>query len=435
MLKNLSENKNNIKNEIKAFLEKYSIKKTNVLIAFSGGFDSMCLLHILNALKEEYELNLTAIHLNHNWRGEESLLEANNCATFCQNSNINFYTETLSDSIKKTETEAREARYNFFENCAQKFNSSIIFTAHNADDNAETLIYRLSKGTGIEGLCGILENREIYYRPLLNTYRKEIEKYCKENKLTPNSDSSNENTKYKRNHIRKNVIPELEKINHSAKLAINNLSKNAKNDSTIINEYLSTLKDKFNTQNFITYSKALQQRIIYQFLVDNNFEYEQKTVEKFLNFINKNSNSKNGKTLSLTTNKWLFVNKKEIRLIKNDTKECQYDIILQECDKKPTKFPPDSEGIAFVDLTNYNTNLEIRPRKDGDIIQPLGTNGKQKLKKYLNEKGIPKDIRDRMIFLCQNNEILWAPKVGISEKIKVKTIPTHTLKLEKINEH
>ena len=253
--------------------------------------------------------------------------------------------------------------------------------------------------------------------------------------MSPNSDSSNENTKYKRNHIRKNIIPELEKINHSAKKAINNLSKNAKNDSIIINEYLSTLKDKFNTQNFITYSKALQQRIIYQFLVDNNFEYEQKTIEKIINFINKNSNSKNGKTLSLTTNKWLFVNKKEIRLTQNDTKECQYKIILQKCDKKPTKFPPDSEGIAFVDLSDFNKNLEIRHRKDGDIIQPLGTNGKQKLKKYLNEKGIPKDIRDRMIFLCQNNEILWAPKVGISEKIKVKTIPTHTLKLEKINEH
>ena len=118
MLKNLSENKNNIKNEIKAFLDKYSIKKTNVLIAFSGGFDSMCLLHIINTLKDEYKLNLTAIHLNHNWRGEESLLEAKNCANFCQNNNIDFYTETLSDTVKKTETDARKARYDFFEKCA-----------------------------------------------------------------------------------------------------------------------------------------------------------------------------------------------------------------------------------------------------------------------------------------------------------------------------
>ena len=435
MLKNLSENKNNIKNEIKAFLDKYSIKKTNILIAFSGGFDSMCLLHLLNSLKNDYELNITAIHLNHNWRGEESLLEARNCANFCQNNNINFYTETLSDSIKKTETEARKARYEFFEKCAKKFNSSTIFTAHNADDNAETLIYRLSKGTGIDGLCGILENREIYYRPLLNVYRKEIEKYCKKNNLSPNSDSSNENTKYKRNHIRKNIIPELEKISIHAKSAINKLAELACNDSQIISEYLSTLKDKFKTQNFINYSKPVQQRIIYQFLTENNFEYDKNTIERIIIFINKNSTTKNGKTLSLTLGNWLFVNKNEIRLIKNDTKECQYNIILQKCNKKPTKFPPDSEGIAFVDLTNYNSNLEIRPRKDGDVIQPLGTNGRQKLKKYLNEKGIPKDIRDKMIFLCHNNEILWAPKVGISEKIKVKTIPTHTLKLEKINEH
>lgn len=424
-----------ILNNVKSFLEKYSINDTEVLIAFSGGYDSMCLLHVLNKLKNDFNLTLTAIHLNHNWRGEESLKEAENCKSFCKQLNINFYAEKLATNIKQTETDAREARYNFFENCATKFNSNIVFTAHNADDNAETLIYRIAKGTGLEGLKGILENRDIYYRPLLTSYRKDIENYCKENILTPNSDSSNENTKYKRNHIRKNIIPEIEKINKSAKIAINNLAQNAINDSIIINEYLATLQDKFNTQNFINYSNAVQERIIYQFLIDNNFEYDQKTVIKIINFINENSKLKNGKTLSLTSNNFLFVSKNEIRLIEKDTNECQYRISLTETTLISDKYPSDKEGMAYVDLSTIGNNYEIRHRKDGDIIQPLGTNGTQKLKKYLNEKGVPKDKRDKMIFLCQNNEVLWAPTLGINEKIKVKTNPTHILKLERINEH
>ena len=423
-----------LKSNIEAFLKKYSIRETTVLIAFSGGFDSMCLLDVIVKLKEDFELHPVAIHLNHNWRGEESRQEEEHCRHFCIEKGVEFYSETLSPEVKPTETDAREARYEFFERCAEKFSSKVVFTAHNADDNAETLIYRIAKGTGLEGLKGIAPVRGIFYRPLLQTFRSEIEEYCRKNNLSPNVDSSNENIKYKRNLIRKNILPQLEKINKGAKAAINTLSENAAADTEIINEYLASLKDKFKTQNFIKFSQPVQNRIIYTFLADNGFEYDKKTVEKLVKFINENSTSKNGRTMSLSDSQWLFASRDEIRLIQDAPVE-KYKLVVEECTERPDKFPPDSGYKAYVDLTNTGTNFTLRHRHDGDIIHPLGAAGTQKLKKYLNGKGVPKDLRDSRPFLCQGNEVLWAPGLGISEKIKVTKNPTHILKLEKINEH
>ena len=170
-----------ISNIVETFLITHNLTEKNILVAFSGGYDSMCLLHILKELSCKYNYKLTAIHLNHNWRGEESDNEELNCRNFCLD--IDFYSEKLPTNIPHTETSARDARYEFFNKCAKKFNSNVIFTAHNANDNAETIFYRLLKGTGITGLQGIPAVRDIYYRPLLTIFRKDIENYCFEKEL------------------------------------------------------------------------------------------------------------------------------------------------------------------------------------------------------------------------------------------------------------
>ena len=197
-----------IANEVKKFIDNYNLSGT-FIVAFSGGYDSMCLLDVLNKLNYD----VVAVHLNHNWRGEESFNEEQNCKNFAQSKGIKYYTEILPDNVEKTETAARIERYKFFEKCAKKFNSNVIFTAHNFDDNAETVLYRIIKGTGTIGLQGISEHRDIFYRPLLNVKRKEIEAYCKKNQLTPNVDSSNFNVNYKRNFIRHKILPLLNEIN------------------------------------------------------------------------------------------------------------------------------------------------------------------------------------------------------------------------------
>ena len=431
---------------IKSFLEKYDLNKSDLtyLVAFSGGFDSMCLLY---ALKKACKNKIVAVHLNHKWRGEESDLEELNCKNFCDNLKVEFYSENLPQSVAKTETAAREARYDFFEKCAKKFDSRVIFTAHNMNDNAETLIYRICTGTGIAGLQGISEHREIYYRPLLEITRDKIENYCKENELTPNNDSSNFNAKYKRNYIRANIMPALEQVNSTVLDSLSSLSEIAQEETEIIEEYLKILSDKITendkikTKKFLKLSDNVQKRLIYNLFIQNNLDYDRKKILNIYEFIRENSNSKSGKTCSLTDNLWIFVSDENIEIINGDkdlmpyfhiTKEGKYEnngyiFEIEKFEKEVRKFPKDSDCSAYVNLKNLALDFEIRTRQDGDIIRPFGLNGTQKLKKYLNEKKIPNHEKDNLLFMTQYNEVFWAIGLGISDKIKVNSRPTHRL--------
>lgn len=415
---------------VKNFIEKYNLSGT-FIVAFSGGYDSMCLLDILYKLKTD----IAAIHLNHNWRGEESLKEAKNCENFVKSRNIKYYSEILPDSVEKTETSAREARYDFFKRCAEMFNSNVVFTAHNFDDNAETVLYRIIKGTGTIGLQGISEHRGIFYRPLLKTTRSEIEEYIKDNNLTPNIDSSNFNTKYKRNLIRNKIIPLLKEINPNVTGAINSLSELAVDDNCLINSYLP--------ENLLNAVPHEQKRLIYKMLCDYNIEYDRKKIENIQKFIEENKISKSGKKFSLNENLWLFVNNSIVEIISSEEKNTS-QINIKHCGEykfgdfiftiepfgeEINSFPQDSEFKAFVNLSDIDFTL--RHRKDGDKIQPLGISGTQKLKKYLNEKKIPTHKKDKLILLCKDNEVLWVAGVGLNDKIKVVNTPTHVLTLKR----
>lgn len=431
----------NIREKVENFLKKYGIfdKGKTVLIAFSGGYDSLCLLDVLHKIG----LNLTAIHLNHNWRGEESLKDCLRCKEICNERNILFYSENLPENIPHNETAARKARYEFFERCAKKFGTDIIFTAHNANDNAETVLYRIIKGTGTEGLAAIQEKRGIYYRPLLSIQRDDIEKYCGKNNLNPNIDSSNNDTKYNRNFIRHEIIPQLLRINKDAINAINSLSDIISRDTKILNEYtLKTAEQiKNSTQEFINLPPEMQNRIIYTMVKENNNDYDSKTVYSIVNFINDNKTSKSGKKMSFNKDLWVFANKNTFELINGKPKssteiqincEGEYDFDewvfkLKKSANIPKKFPDDCEYRAFASFENIDFTL--RYRKDGDIINPLGTNGSQKLKKYLNAKGIPNHKKNFIPVLCSGNEVLWVAGCGISEKIKVENTPVYMLEL------
>lgn len=441
---------NLIESEISQFLLKYNINDSQqtYLVAFSGGYDSMCLLHSLRKICKN---KIVAIHLNHNWRGEESDKEEQNCFGFCHSIGVEFYSEKLPDDTIKNETFAREARYKFFEKCAQKFNSKIIFTAHNKNDNIETLVFRICHGTGINGLRGILPQRGIYYRPLLNVFRKNIEKYCIENNLAVNSDSSNYDTVHKRNLIRHEILPLLEKVSSSAMDSINSLSIIAREENEIVKEYISQVLDKIskdekiNTKEFLNLSKSVQKRIIFEiitpFLPEN---YDRDSVLTILNFIEENSKSKSGKKISLTNGKWVYVSEKYIELIDQSAKnelvlnikeegEYEFDgfiINISKCAAKPDRFPQFNSRIVYVDFSGLDFDFQIRYRQDGDFIRPLGLNGTQKLKKYLNERKIPNHEKDCKILLSQGKEILWCVDCGISDKIKVKNNPTHKIEIK-----
>ncbi len=440
---------NIIEQTVKNFLEKYNLDKPkNVyIVAFSGGFDSMCLLNCLKIITKN---KIVAIHLNHNWRGKESDNEEQNCKDFCKKIGVEFYSEKLPKSVSPTETEARNIRYAFFEKCAKKFNSNIIFTAHNKNDNAETLIYRIAKGTGIKGLEGIAPKRDIYYRPLLGISRCKIENYCADNNLTPNNDSSNTDIIHKRNLIRNDILPLLVKINPNVTDSLNSLATCAKEEEQIIAEYIKLVEDKilkdgkYNTKEFLALSESVQMRLIYNLvtpLVPQ--DYDRQRILTLLSFIKENFTSKSGKSCSVTTGYNLYVCEKYFELIKEKSDEkvsIKIDKIGEYKNGRITvNIYPYSGGFhesnklsgrtVYVDFSTLDFNFELRNRKDGDIIQPYGLNGHQKLKKYLNSKKIPNHKKDELLFLAQGKEILWAVDLGLSDKIKVTTKPTHKIEV------
>lgn len=435
-----------INSHIINFIKKYQLQDKTIIVGFSGGFDSSCLIYALNRIKNEFNLKIIGAHYNHNWRGEIAKQEQENCKRFCENLEIEFYTETAPENIKKNETEARELRYKFFEHVQEKFNTNIVFTAHNFNDNAETLVYRIAKGTGLVGLKGILEKRDNYYRPLLEISREDIENYCKENNLNPNNDNSNNDTIHKRNLIRHDILPLFKEINTNTVSAINNLSKVAQCELDILDEYIKTIKKdiqkdgKILTKKFKNLSKNLQQKIIYDYIYNSDADYDYKLIENAVIFLNNSIENKKIAKFSLTKDLFLYVDSKTIEIIKteiknnniveiNELKEYEFNDNVFKIEECLEGVNIDSnEDCVNVDLSEQD-KLYLRTRRDGDIIQPLGSTGTMKLKKYLMSKKIPQHKRDKLLLLCNKDEVLWVCGVGLNDKIKTKTISTHKLQI------
>lgn len=430
----------NIVETVEFFLKQHNLWRIEkpLCVGFSGGFDSMCLLHILANLN----LNVVAVHLNHDWRGKESAQEEENCRQFCKKFDIKFYSEKLSKEVPHTETAARDARYKFFKKCMVEFEAGAFLTAHNANDNVETLIYRITKGTGVDGLAGIATKRDFYYRPLLKISRDEIEKYCLDNNLNPNNDSSNDDIKYARNLIRHKILPLLKQINPDIVNAVNSLSELAQDDVKFWDNLIS--KGENSTQKFLELPNSIKARLIKKNLIDNGLDYDRVSIERLTHFIEDNSQCRSGARLSVGANKELFVSSNKFEIVDIQKKFLEevsvkaigkyefgeYIFVIEPCSKLPERFPKDSDCIAYVNLSNID--LVIRTRRNGDIISPLGMSGSQKLKKYLNEKKIPYYKKDNLVLLCNGNEVFWVAGVGISNKIKtVDNKVTHLLKLIK----
>lgn len=444
-------------NRIVEFLKENNLQDKTVILGFSGGYDSMCLLDILSKIKdmpEFFDFDVIAAHFNHNWRGEESLREQEICRIFAASRGFEFYTKNAPANLRKTENDARIARYEFFEEAYEEYDADAVFTAHNKDDNAETVLYRIIKGTGLIGLRGIAQKRKYFYRPLLKTYRSEILKYCKDNNLTPNEDSSNSDTAYKRNFLRLDVIPNLEKVNPEVKDALNILAENATNDNEIIEEYLDTIRPNiFNgnaiiVEEFKKLSKAIKRRILYEYVQMLGLDYDSKKINDVFDFVETNIDKRNGSTLSLTTALWLYTDNKTIETIprKNEVKqekpepvqikkEGTYEFgdktftIKKYNESKLFEFPNSTAKFAYIDISMQGFPLILRTRKDGDIITPFGMKGSMKLKKYMNGKGVSKHHRDNIPLLCNDKEVLWVTGVGLSDKIGVKTSPTHVVEI------
>ena len=230
-------------------------KKDKIVVGVSGGPDSITLLECLNKYKEKLEIEIIVAHINHLIR-KDSTEDEQYVENICKKMNIKCYIkrENVLNIAKNekigTEEAGRKVRYEFFDEILKKEKANKIAIAHNMNDNAETILLNLLRGTGLNGLEGIqpMEYNK-YIRPLINISRKEIEEYVEKNELKPKIDYTNKENIYKRNKIRNELLPYLKKINPNIVESLSRLSKIVKEENTYIKKETEKIYDNIKIKD------------------------------------------------------------------------------------------------------------------------------------------------------------------------------------------
>ena len=389
-----------------------------ILVAVSGGADSMALLYGLLEIKEAFSLCISVCHINHNLRGEESEKDAVFVREVCQKLDLRlfYFSVNINASKMSLEEAARNVRYTHLYQCGIKK----IALGHNLNDNAETLLLRLCRGTGLSGIGGIPQKRIsgdfTLIRPLIETSRNEIENYLQANNIAYRTDLSNFDDTFSRNRIRYKVLPELEKINPQA---TKNLAKSAellRNDA----DFLSVMKGQQKKLHIPTMQRHLIHAALSQ--IKGLRDITQKHIEQVESLLT----SQSGKEIHLP--KGFFVRKEYDYLLIASKKDisCEgfsYDIYTDV----PTFIPSIGQYVQIsvknLDINslansseictkyfNYDkivlSSVKIRNRMPGDKIYISGV-GHKKLKDEFSDRKIPRSLRDSIPLLAQGSDILW----------------------------
>jgi tRNA(Ile)-lysidine synthase len=228
--------------DILSFWEEYHMLPENgkILCAVSGGADSVCMLHLLKSMAEKLHISVAAAHFNHMLRGDESDRDEEFVRSLCEDLNVPFYSgrgdvaKFARENSMGTEEAARKLRYDFLFKTAEEIGAQKIATAHTADDNAETVIMRIARGTGLKGLCGIPPVRDNIIRPILTVTRQEVEDHLEKYGLPHVEDSTNLSDDYTRNKIRHLVMPVLREINPQVSEAVASMTELLRQDESFL---------------------------------------------------------------------------------------------------------------------------------------------------------------------------------------------------------
>ncbi len=454
--------------KVKKVIEKYNLinSKETVLLGVSGGMDSVVMFHILLKLSEKMDFKLGVAHVNHQLRGGESDRDEAFVRDMAQRCNVPFYSGRFDVRSYAKEKDisiqhgARDIRYDFFHDIALKHNYHKIAIAHNLDDQVETFMLRLIKGSGLRGLSSIPIKRDRVIRPLLFTYRHEIEEYAKANYIQHVEDSSNEKTYYERNFIRKNIIPTMERLNPAFKEKIFLLLQ----DITETDSFFQTQASDFLKEFLYSHKNEFSVKIDDYRALDNQTRFKVFTgiiselgsgfipLRQHMHLVDKIVNSYRP-NLSLNLPKGIRVKRVYDRLVftKNPPIESctiHMDIheginilepfgIALEVERYPKKdiFPFTkpiearlSENIAFFDKDKIG-RLTVRCFSEGDRFMPLGMDQIVKVKDFFISRKIPLDKRRNIPFLISDREIIWIVGHRIDNRFKVTEDTKDVLKV------
>jgi len=424
--------RNNFKTHINQQLQ--FLEKSKLIIAISGGLDSVVLAHLCHELK----LNFALAHCNFNLRGEESntdedfvldLGEQLDVEVFIQNFDTQAYADEYKCSIQMA---ARELRYDWFAELAEQLQFDYILTAHHADDNLETFLINFTRGTGLNGLTGIPIINDNIVRPLLPFTRDVIEAYAKENNMMWREDSSNVSRKYLRNKLRHQVVPILKEINPQLLDSFKNTLKNLNDTADIVDESLNAVAKRAITKiddTGITYNISEFKKVnnpkayLFEMFKDYGFT-EWNDVVGLLD-------AESGK--QVLSNSHRLIKHREHLILADlcDSEQSEESLLIKETDKSMET----PIGILFLDeadavIGNSKTTihvdrnkvvfpLELRPWKEGDYFYPIGMKGKKKISKYLKDEKLSLVEKENTWVLTSENRVLWVIGKRPDERYKV----------------
>jgi tRNA(Ile)-lysidine synthase len=441
-----------------------------ILVGVSGGPDSLALLHILTRLKDKMGLGLYPVHLDHMFRGKESQEDALFVANFCKELKLPLIQDRIDvpaylvENKVSSQQGARDVRYKFYREVAQKVGANKLAVGHHAGDQAETVLLNLIRGAGLKGLKGIPPVRDDIVRPLLEISKEDILDYCKDWNLSSRTDSSNLKTVYFRNKIRLELMPLLqEQYNSGVVDSLIRLSEIVRDED----EYLEILAEKalkkvihsrgeeriaIGLEEFSGLPCAIKRRLlvsVWKSLAGENQGLSYKHVESVIE-----AADGGGDNCRVQMPGGLFAVKRYglLEIIKKDSlppigfyqyrlnipgitsiPEINKDIVTEIFDRKDCENPKKlSASEALLDFEKLLDPLFVRKRREGDVFLPFG-GGTVKLKKFLIDLKIPREQRDSIPIVTTGENIVWLAGLRSAEKWKITDETKSCLKLTLID--
>ena len=455
--------KTTLEQRARHFLREQSLIRggQKLVVAVSGGADSVCLLHLLFKLQKEMDIGLHVAHLDHGLRGAESEADARYVAELSERLGVPATVEQRDVLAYKAqqrvslEEAAREVRYTFLAQVAESTGADRVAVGHTQDDHIETILMHLIRGTGTRGLRGLQSvsqwqpsgNRLTVIRPLLTVSREETAAYCRRHRLRPRLDTSNLSSLPLRNRIRQQLLPLLQDYNPQITEALLRTAHIATADLAFLDEAAGRLWDNvaeeqgntviLHKEKFIGLPAAMKRHLLrasIERLLGNLMDIEVRHIEEIMVALDKPA----GKRLSLPGGLVFSIEYDRYLLGLDPAALCPFPVLGAE---SPLKIPGETllpgwhisatisnceqvakeagDFTACLDLDKTGTELTVCHYRPGDRFQPLGMSLTKKLGEFMIDAKIPRAWRQRVPIICSPGHILWVVGWRIDERVKV----------------
>ncbi|MCG6839244.1 tRNA lysidine(34) synthetase TilS [Fusobacterium nucleatum] len=438
--------------EILNINKKYNLIESNdiIVVGFSGGPDSVFLVEMLKKLKNFINFKIYLVHINHLLRGEDADSDEKFSFEYAKKNDLEIFikripVKEIAKEIGKTlEEVGREERYKFFSEIYEKVRATKIATAHNKDDQIETFLFRLIRGTSLQGLEGIKIKNNNVIRPISEIYKKDILEYLNKNEIQYKIDKTNFENEFTRNSIRLDLIPFIEErynIKFKDKIfsLIKEIRENNQNNSLNLSDYTDS-ENRIILEKTKFLSNFDKKNLLSLFLNKKNIEVNRNKIDEVSSLIKSNGTKKIDLDKSYRIVKdytYLYIeDKKENCVINNNVIQVKipseqiFDNFKITVSTVENLDIPKQKNQYLLDAI-YNDIIEVRYRKEGDRIF-LGEKHSKKIKEIFIDQKIPKDIRDRLPIFLYNNTIFWIynvkkayiPKINKNENKLIKVLIT-----------